>query len=404
MNDLSFQVERSSSIRSRHTNWSHRVIRGTSSPMDIPPVYENMLSHQWHDGPNIHCDALQRGSSATWYVELNRSIYTTSVIQPQSFIWLFSDTNQLFTKCICELCSNLSSSRYQYPSTRRVGTTSVTRCIIRGEDVGNRETEHWLGSRLISSEYLISCHVFRWLSKDFPSAHWVSVPTRISKEWWPVSSQRYSPNSAPMHKFLDNIVYTWSQRQHRAWRDDLNDCIYDHHCHRLRISSEPFQITGGKLYMDTTLTFNPSHNEIHHFESDPLPLWWTVFPGGPKMMDETLTAIRRRICQCRHGFSHALSATMKDETLITVSLEPWKRSHKSIASRWERTQKLATTMCPDGMSGTLRSRSQCPSLHHQSTPSGTILKTTKHLNSFETISFATKENRPCSAVSLPCSD
>ena len=44
-------------------------------------------------------------------------------------------------------------------------------------------------------------------------------------------------------------------------------------------------------------------------------------------------AIRRRICQYRHGFSYARSATMMDDTLIVVSHEPWKRSHKSIASR-----------------------------------------------------------------------
>ena len=29
--------------------------------------------------------------------------------------------------------------------------------------------------------------------------------------------------------------------------------------------------------------------------------------------------------------------------------------------------KLDTTMCPDGMSGRLRSRAQCPSLYHRST-------------------------------------
>ena len=33
-------------------------------------------------------------------------------------------------------------------------------------------------------------------------------------------------------------------------------------------------------------------------------------------------AIRRRICQYRHGFSYARSATMMDDTLIIVSLEP----------------------------------------------------------------------------------
>ena len=33
-------------------------------------------------------------------------------------------------------------------------------------------------------------------------------------------------------------------------------------------------------------------------------------------------AIRRRICQYRHGFSYASSATVKDDTLIIVSLEP----------------------------------------------------------------------------------
>ena len=33
----------------------------------------------------------------------------------------------------------------------------------------------------------------------------------------------------------------------------------------------------------------------------------------------------------------------------------------------EHTQKLDTTMCPDGMSGSLKSRAQCQSLHQRST-------------------------------------
>ena len=54
-----------------------------------------------------------------------------------------------------------------------------------------------------------------------------------------------------------------------------------------------------------------------------------------------------------------------DGTLITVSLEPWKRSQDSITKHCENTLKLDATMCPDGMSGSLRSRTKCPSLYHK---------------------------------------
>ena len=44
---------------------------------------------------------------------------------------------------------------------------------------------------------------------------------------------------------------------------------------------------------------------------------------------------------------------MMDDALIIVSLGPKKRSRKSIANHWEHTT-LETTMCPDGMSRSLK--------------------------------------------------
>ena len=50
-------------------------------------------------------------------------------------------------------------------------------------------------------------------------------------------------------------------------------------------------------------------------------------------------AIRRRIFQYRHGFGYARSATMMDDTLTSLSLEPMKMVHKTqsqvIESNWK---------------------------------------------------------------------
>ena len=78
-------------------------------------------------------------------------------------------------------------------------------------------------------------------------------------------------------------------------------------------------------------------------------------------------AIRRRISQYRHAIGYARSATMTDGSL-TIFLEPMevvtRIKHESLKER----TKPDTTMCQEGMSGSLRSRVQCPYLYCQSTP------------------------------------
>ena len=56
-----------------------------------------------------------------------------------------------------------------------------------------------------------------------------------------------------------------------------------------------------------------------------------------------------------------------DDALISVSLEPSKRSQTSIASRWEHTQNWTPQVCLDGMSRSHRSRAPCPSLCQRAT-------------------------------------
>ena len=55
--------------------------------------------------------------------------------------------------------------------------------------------------------------------------------------------------------------------------------------------------------------------------------------------------IRRRVCQHRHGFSYARSATMMDDTLTIVSLEPVKMVTTQ-SQITESTKKVWTPQCP----------------------------------------------------------
>ena len=83
-------------------------------------------------------------------------------------------------------------------------------------------------------------------------------------------------------------------------------------------------------------------------------------------------AIRRRICQYQHGFTYARSAAMMDDTLTILSLEPKKMVSKTQSQVAESTREVGSPQCARKESGSLRSRSQCPSLCRMSTPpSGT---------------------------------
>ena len=78
-------------------------------------------------------------------------------------------------------------------------------------------------------------------------------------------------------------------------------------------------------------------------------------------------AIRRKIRQHRHGFSYARSATMTGENSDNCFLEPMEAVAHMNQKTLRAQTKLDTTMCPEGMSGSRRSRARCPSLCHRST-------------------------------------
>ena len=67
-------------------------------------------------------------------------------------------------------------------------------------------------------------------------------------------------------------------------------------------------------------------------------------------------AIRRRISRYRHGFSHARSATMMDDTLIIVSLEPMKMVTKLKRKSLRAPGKVETPQCARKETGSLKSR------------------------------------------------
>ena len=86
----------------------------------------------------------------------------------------------------------------------------------------------------------------------------------------------------------------------------------------------------------------------------------------------------------------ARSASMMDDTPMIASFELWKWPQNSTRN-WEHVEDTPT--CPDGMSGSLRSRAQCPSLCHRSRCDTTV----KHFfrTSFHSVSSPSLPQQQC---------